>query len=45
MIFAQSVKIGMKSDLESEAFHVVFVSDSVSFGCSSPLHTRPQQPT
>ena len=29
MVVVQSVKSGMKRDLESEAFHVVFVSDLV----------------
>ena len=38
----QSVKVEytkLKCDLESKAFHVVFVSDSVSFGRSSSLST------
>ena len=38
----QSVKVEytkLKCDLESKAFHVVFVSDSVSFDCSSSLST------
>ena len=38
----QSVKVEytkLKCDLESKAFHVVFVSDSVSFGCSLSLST------
>ena len=38
----QSVKVEytkLECDLESKAFHVVFVSDSVSFGCSSSLST------
>ena len=41
VVVAQSVKVEytkLKCDLESY-FHVVFVSDSVSFGCSSSLST------